>query len=556
MWGWGVSVVIFAGLAAGPTLAQVPPTASPDRLDERFDPPETPESKPEILLPEPTPITPPDAALDAQFTLTAVTIEGATVFDPSAFEPLYRPLLGRQVTLLDVYRLRDAITARYRSAGYTLSQAIIPPQNVESGSVRIQVIEGYIDEIVFEGDTADARGLLGATAEKIRQSRPLRQSDLERYILLLSDLPGVEVSTILKPAEDTPGAADLIIAVRRRPLGATLQVDNRGSRAIGPVQASLGVDLNNAFGLSEQTSVFFATAIPTDELRYVAIQHTQILGPEGSRLTFSASDSYSEPGGAISALSALGTATTASIFYSNPVVRSRATTLRLEAGFSYQNSRTDLLSTLFSRDRVRFGTVRALYDFSDVAFGASASTLIVAEAERGFDVFGASESGSADLSRVNGKSDYTLVAGETIRIQRLSGNVSLALAFAGQYSFDSLLSSQQFGLGGARFGRGYEPSELVGDHGVAFSIEPRVDLPIPAPRTQLYAFYDVGKTWVKAPLLGEPSSASLSSAGMGLRLQLGARVFANFELAKPLTRDIASRGNRAVRPLFSIATTF
>jgi hemolysin activation/secretion protein len=121
-----------------------------------------------------------------------------------------------------------------------------------------------------------------------------------------------------------------------------------------------------------------------------------------------------------------------------------------------------------------------------------------------------------------------------------------------------LLSSQQFGLGGKRFGRGYEPSEMIGDNGVGFTVEPRVDLPlsIPSTQTQAYAFYDVGKVWTKAPLAGQAAHESLSSAGIGVRFQIGAHVAANFEIAKPLTHDIASQGNRKVRPLFSLSTSF
>ena len=555
---WGIPIAIAsAGLLGGSAFAQIPPSASPGRVEERFKPPVVPQAKPEEPLPQPEPVTPSAAELAAQFTLNSVSVDGSTVFSSADFEPLYRPLLGKPVTLLDMYRVRDAITAQYRSAGYTLSQAIIPPQRIEDGTVHIQIVEGYIGKVSFEGDVQDARGLLEATARKIEESKPLRQQDLERYTLLLSDLPGVEVNTVLKPSADTPAAADLVIILKRHSLAGFMALDNRGSRAIGPLEASAGIDLNNILGLNEQTSLLLASAIPTRELRYVAVRHTEILNAEGWRLALSASDSLSKPGGAISALSARGTGTIVSAFLTAPVIRSRARSLKLEAGFTYQNTRTDLLSTLFSRDRVRFGTLRASYDFSDSALGRSASTLIQAEIDHGFDVFGATKTGSANLSRANGDSTYTLVAGEMTRVQGIAPQFSVLLSATGQYSFDSLLSSQQFGLGGKRFGRGYEPSELTGDNGVGFSFELRQALPYPqfGLDAQAYAFYDVGKVWTKTPLVGQPSNESLSSAGVGVRLKFQ-HFSAEFELAKPLTRDIASRGNRNVRPLFSLSASF
>lgn len=556
---WAIPMrVALAGLLETSALAQVPPSANPGRVDERFKPPPTPESTPEQPLPPPSVVTPTPQELAAQFTLNGVTIEGSTVFATADFTPLHNSLIGKPVTLAYMYRVRDAITAQYRRNGYTLSQAIITPQRIHDGVIHIRVVEGYIGKVSFEGDLHDARGLLNATAKKIQASKPLRQQDLERYTLLLGDLPGVEVSTVLKPSPDTPAAADLVIILKRRAFQGALSLDNRGSQAIGPVEGSLSVDFNNLFGLSEQTSILAAAAVPTHELRYIAAHHTEILNAEGLRLTLSASNSLSKPGGAISVLEPRGTGTIASLFLSAPIIRTRAKSLKLEAGFTYQNTRNDLFSFLYSQDSVRYATVRATCDFSDNIIGTSASTLLQVEASHGLSLLGASKNESIFLSRANGRSDFKLVAGELIRVQHVATRLTLALSFTGQYALTPLLSSEQFGLGGRQFGRGFEPSELTGDHGVAFSIEPRFDVPtkIPNTRVQAYAFYDIGKVWRKTPLFGSPAHESLSSAGIGIRTRIGIHISLDFELAKPLTRDIASRGERRLRPLFSVSTSF
>jgi hemolysin activation/secretion protein len=546
-----LSASIFGGQAFG----QVPPSASPDRLDDRFKSIEAPESVPEKDLPPAVAITPSDQDLGTQFRVSTVSIDDTTVFVPLDFDNLTRPISGKTVTLRDLYRLRDAITTKYRTAGYTLSQAIIPAQNLESGTLHIQVVEGYIDKINFEGDASDASELFARTAGKIKASRPLQQADLERYISLLNDLPGVTASTILKPSLAMPAAADMTIIIKRKPISANISFDNLGSLAIGPVEATAGVELNNLLGLNDQTSLLFATAFPARSLRYFAISHAQTLNSEGLRLTVSALNSLSKPGGAISALSARGTGTVVSAFLNTPLIRTRAKTLRLEAGLTYQDTQTDLLTALYSKDKLRIGTVRASYDVSDNAFSTSASTLLQAEVSHGFDIFGATKSGSSNLSRVNGRSNFTLLSGELTRIQNLRQGVSLAISMNGQYAFDPLLSSQQFGLGGRRFGRGYEPSELTGDNGIGVSIEPRIDLPlnIPKNKVQAYAYYDIGRVWTKTPLVGQLVSETISSAGIGLRARIGPHISASFELAKPLTRDVSSRTNRNARPLFSLS---
>ncbi len=60
----------------------------------------------------------------------------------------------------------------YRDAGYHLSRAIVPAQDLKNGRVRIQVIEGKIADIVLKGNGAEQFGirpLLRAVRTSIRR---------------------------------------------------------------------------------------------------------------------------------------------------------------------------------------------------------------------------------------------------------------------------------------------------------------------------------------------------------------------------------------------------
>jgi hemolysin activation/secretion protein len=557
---WRVSLLALGlALAGGAASAQVPGPANPNRVEDRFRPQLAPQSLPGINIPAANAAPPPEEAAKVHFTLKGVVVEGSSVFRPSDFAVLYDHLLGKDVSLLDIYALRDAITAKYRSNGYVLSQAIIPPQQIPGGIVRIQVVEGYIGAVKFEGDVRDRRGLIRAMAEKIKRSRPLRLADLERYVLLIGDLPGVDVSTVLKPSPDEPGASDLIILIKRKLLAGHAEADNRGSLAIGPEQFSAELDANSLLGLDEQTAIGAATTGRTRELAYFYARHDEVLNSEGLKLSLSASQSRSKPGGAIAPLDAVGRNQTFVVALSEPVIRSRSHTLTLGASFTALDSKTNLLGVLDADDRVRFLSLDAALDYADTVFGDAhpATSLARVEFDQGFNTLGATEAGSANLSRVAGRSDFTKLNLDATRVQTLAPRLSLVLAVTGQMTSDPLLSSQQFGLGGARFGRGYEPSELTGDSGAAGSAELRYSPPAwPRLSPQLYAFYETGIVWLNAPLAGEHNGESLASAGVGFRFSIGRYLSAEFELAKPLTRDIASRGNKDVRPLFSVSTNF
>ena len=107
-----------------------------------------------------------------------------------------------------------------------------------------------------------------------------------------------------------------------------------------------------------------------------------------------------------------------------------------------------------------------------------------------------------------------------------------------------MLSTEEFEIGGLTFGRGYDPSELTGDSGLGASLELQFSQ---APGLsflqsyQVYAFYDFGVVWNTDS--NTPSQESLASAGIGVRTNLTDWLFADFEVAQPLTRELENRAD-------------
>jgi hemolysin activation/secretion protein len=538
----------------------VPGPAEPGRVEDRFRTPPKPLAVPQIEIPGPEAAAAATGAAKIHFKLADVVIEGATVFSKAQLGRLYRPLVGQDVTLAQLFELRDAITAKYRAAGYILSQAIIPPQKIAAGIIRIRVIEGYVARVEITGNPRainDRRHLIQEMGHRITRERPLTASTLERYVLLIGDIPGISVRTVLKPSKDRSGAADLVLILERKAIGVTAEADNRGSKAIGPFQGQAGIDLNSVFGLDEQLSLRIATTGQPDQLQYGELALTSLVGPVGLRFENSVSYSVSKPGGAIAPLNAIGHTLNGRSLFEYPLIRSRSENLHVTLGFTYLNTKTMLLGALFSDDRLRYASASTTYDVADTLIDdtAPAQNLLYAELSRGFDILDASKTGSANLSRANGHSDFTRFYLEATRTQSVTNNLSVALSMSGQIAAAPLLTTVQFGLGGARFGRGYEPSELTGDDGIAGSAEARYDFNIFG-HPEFYAFYDIGQVWnIDAPL-GTAQRASLASAGGGVRFSLTEHFFFDLELAKPLTRPIASRGNKDIRPLFNVSTNF
>ncbi len=136
---------------------QIPATVEPGRIEDAFEEQAQPKSTFEPMIQEGEEIAPPAEAPTVTFTLASIVVEGSTVYEPGDFTPLYKELVGTEISLADVYKVASDISAKYRSDGYILSRAIVPPQTIEGGQVKLQAVEGFINEVIIEGDSSVAR---------------------------------------------------------------------------------------------------------------------------------------------------------------------------------------------------------------------------------------------------------------------------------------------------------------------------------------------------------------------------------------------------------------
>lgn len=503
-------------------------------------------------------LQPPANAETIRFTLAGIVVEGATVYPQDAFLPLYRNLLDTEVSLKDIYGIAQAITAKYARDGYVLSLALVPAQRIASGIVRIQVVEGYVDKIIYEGDEKQVSPRVRVIAEKIGRARPLNLATLERYLLLLDDLPGMTARGVLRPSA-TPGASDLVIVVERKTFDGFASADNRGSRFIGPYEFSLGGNANSILGLDERTGLRTIIASQTKELRLIEISHDEPLSNEGTRLSLTALQAWVEPGFTLKPLGIASTQTAGSAAFSHPFIRSRAENLSARARFDAKNVRVtqnDGASTI-SEDRIRALRLGSSYDFVDAIVERPAVSLFGGEISQGINGLGARPTGSANLSRPNGKSGFTKLNFDGQRLQTIGGGFNLLTAAIGQYSVSSLLASEEFSFGGPQFGRGFDPAELTGEHGIAGKVE--LQWGQSAGETirdyQFYIFYDFGTVWRITPSSGDLPRASATSTGIGVRINLLENYSANVEVGKPLTGGVRALGeddSKKARVFFTV----
>ncbi len=532
------------GLAGTAQAQQVPPPAelrpgiSPDRVPPLQPPPADPDlSAPSQIDPE----IPPGAEA-ARFFLADIEIEGATAYGAGALRPLFAEFLQTEISLATLYGIASAIESRYREDGFIISRAIVPAQSVSDGVYRIQVIEGYVTNVVLEGDIGNSRGLVERYLNRILDSRPVNIADIERYLLLMNDLPGISGTGVLRPSGADVGAAELVVTAQRKRVDGFALVDNRGSEFTGEEGAAVGLSANSFTPFGEQTELVLFSALEDQEQRVGQITYEQQIGSDGLTVRGLASYGVSEPGGTLESLDVEQETLLLTLEAEYPYVRSRRFNFSVSAGFEFIEQDSDILdgATTVADDSLRVLHATATMDYRDSFGGANFAEFGI---RQGLPILDASEDGDNNLSRVEGDGTFTTLNAEVARLQRLTSNFNLLAQVGGQFGFDQeLLSTEEFEIGGLTFGRGYDPSELTGDSGLGALLELQFNQ---APGLsflqsyQVYAFYDFGVVFNSDS--NTPSEESLASAGVGVRTNLTDWLSLDLEVAKPLTRDPANR---------------
>lgn len=554
-----------------PAMAQLPAdaeqaatgTASPERVQQQFqDRTGAPDLMPGIDVQNLLPQNIPDGAGDIRFELQQINFEGLRVYTPAQLRPVYARQLGTTISLADLYGIAARLTRKYRNEGYILTQVVVPPQTIEGGQARLQIVEGFIDRVqVSSRGNVEGLDLVRRYTTPLQDAETLNASELERVLLLINDLPGIEARAVISPSQTTTGAADLRIIVRRDAYDALLSADNFGSRYLGPLQLTAAGSLNSYFGYNELITGQFVYAPNGDaqpELAYGAVNYEQPINRFGTKAGFFFSRTITEPGYDLDQFDVEGRSNLFSATLSHPFIRRRSQNLTVRAVFDWRDVETRNNLDDPREDRIRSARAGARYEFLDTLLGTSLNVFDF-EFSQGLGILGASEESSALLTRANGDPQYTKITADIQRLQRVTDNVDLLIAASGQLASNALLSSEEFGVGGINVGRGFDPSEIIGDDGVSGKVELQWDNPVRWDWVQtyeVYGFFDAGRIWNKDATSSATKRDTITSSGFGVRANFQENTEAGLAVAFPLNRDVDTQNDQDPRLYLNLSRSF
>ena len=548
-----IAGILNCGISSAVTSAGLPASVLPERAASNLAPVQTynPPALPPIKTqPEKAKNQLGEAATKIKFKLTRIILSGNVTFSEAQLKPLYKNKLNTMITVVELQSIVQDITNYYRNEGYILSRAVLPPQHVANGIVHIQVVEGFIDHVKVVGIPKGANRIIQAYGNQIAKSRPLQIKVMEHYLLLTNEVPGVQVKAVLEPSKTTLGASDLNLVSQTKTFNAYLSYDNYGTRYIGPLETSLGLEADSIFRSGDSTQFNGTETTRPQQLKFYQVSHSTPLGSKGMRLAFSANQSLTRPGLNLAPEKIDGISNTFSATLQYPLIRSRTSNLSLDGSLNYTDSRVLTLQqgARLYNDHMRTVRAGANYDLADSWYGSNSAQ---AHVEQGLLLFGATSVNEGNTpgitSRFGASGHFTKLDLQYSRLQQFGASrYSLFFIASGQYTNQPLLATEQYGFGGVQqgLGRGYDPAEIIGDRGLAGSVELRANV---SPQkyllqtVQLYMFYDAGETWDFKNIGGQGTKSSATSTGVGARFYFTTHISGNLLFAQPLTKPVTAQ---------------
>ena len=467
-----------------------------------------------------------------------IDVKGVTLIPQDIVNKIIKDYEGKELTLNEMQKVCDLITDEYRKKGRVTSRAYMPPQTIteKDGILVIIVIEGKLGNVSVKGNKFFSSQLLKKKLE-MKPGEYFDYSALQKALVKINEHPDRFVKAGLVPGKEA-GTTDVVLEVEDHfPVHYGYELDNYGNRYMNYYRNSFTVEDNNLTGLDDKlfvkyqksqadfySSPYISYTVPLcDRLEggfYWLWSHT-FLGKEYKPLDITSDSSM---GGA---------------FYTYDIIDMDAVSFKLTGGYDYKSVLNYTSGTETSRDEDRVLKVGFNLDVSDKL----GRTILTMEEDIGLPWGGLPD--KDPMATVPGAgAEFQKLTGNLYRLQPMPFSSSILWKNAFQYTNETMLSVEQFQLGGISNVRGYAPAEYTGDKGFTSTVEwsfPIYFLPkdarVPLSKSTFYdatrfvAFYDMGNVRINNPTGTEKHDRTLQGWGYGLRFNLPEDLFARVELA-------------------------
>jgi len=551
--GTGAVLIAFAIAAAAQSYRDVTPTPPPPNAHQ-LKPPVLPEGDPNATQVAVETLRGLVFSADhsGQPSVTeaaqgAITAQGLPLLD-AQFLAGFSADLGRPMTFGRLARIRRAVVQRFREAGQPLVDVYVPEQDVSGGVVRIAVASYRLGKVTARGNRYFSDSVL--TGEMpLTSGESISEADVTSGLALLNLNPYRTVNVVYAPGA-AKDSTDVVLETQDRlPLRLSAGYDNGGVSQLGRDRFFAGIDYGNLFGLDQEIGYQLTTNSDVFDGRpdiFGGANHPRFVGhsfnysaplPWLDRVelfgmyaqgTPDLPDSYGQTG--ISAQ--------LSFRYDLRIASSGQWQQQMQFGYDFKRSNNNLE---FGGFQV-FGSNTHIHQFviaydatKTDALGQAAVNATLFLSPGHFD--GDDNDAAFNTSRLGATARYAYIQSSAQRDVAIGAGFSLYARGVLQWTPNTLLPSEELGLGGDTSVRGYEPYVVLGDRGWDLQTElrtPPLAFGTTGTALQPFLFIDAGHAWNRIDEPAEQNNGSLVSAGAGLRFQMSRFVAVRGTVGFPL----------------------
>ena len=469
---------------------------------------------------------PPDSGI-VHFDISRFDVSGNSLLSQAEVDAAVAPFTGRQRDFGDVQQALDALEAAYQARGYQLVKVQLPEQELNGGVVRLVVLQTSVKRVSVSGNRHFSEDNIRRSLPGLREGASPNLEAVSASLRLANESPAKQVQMKLQSVDDSDDAVEARVTVSdQSPWRVALNLDNTGTGTTGKTHIGTVLQHANLWGRDHVASLQYTTTAeePSKVAVWGAGYHVPLYGLGDSvdlYASYSNIDSGSVTAGLFN-LAVSGRGSVAGLRYNHTLARRGELDGRIVGGVevkAYKNS------VLFAGEN--FGndvTVRPLslgYVASlPLQAGSLNTSLTVVR-----NLPGGSRGGDADFARARTGADpgYALLRFAGAYARALPRDWQMRLLVNGQLSGDALVPGEQFGAGGGSSVRGLEERALATDSGALLNAELYSPGLCASPNWQcrVLVFADAAHGRRRHALPGELRSASVASAGVGVRLAMG-----------------------------------
>lgn len=469
-----------------------------------------------------------DSALRLQsLNSQGLQMEGFSGQVAPAIQRVATDAIGKPVSLRSLDRLGKKLEGAISSAGQPFMLVTFPPQEITSGVIAVVIRPAHAGRVLIAGKPAFG---LQFAANEFRT----RPGDLISDDRILEDLAWLNENPLRRASISyADGAADGTLDLTLRIKAARNWrvyggIDNRLSDELGGERMFLGAQYGDLFGLDHRITAQYTAALDFDKLQGISGIYEMPL-PNRGLLEISGGYTESETDGS-GPIDQSGKFSRLALGYRIALPRCYSIAQELRIGLEFRNN--EYAFTDGTSQAVRFFDLAAGWHARrNDRYGSTGIDLSLS-CNPGHGILGSNDEDYIALGASGAESLIAKI--ELERSLKLGGGATLFGRMLGQWSDQTLLSSDQLAAGGINGVRGFDETVAFASSGIVGSLE------LQSPFQKIRKAGSIQEiAFIDAAFLNRDVSTEagqLASVGLGLRWRFSEMLNSRLDLGIPIDR--------------------